>query len=389
MLDSGVAEGRQMRETGHRIADFVARLLARPDEVMLELGAGGELLVARIRAVISALILLLPLIAALGGSDARQVLLGLGAAILVNALAQVWLALARARRRVTWLPYATATYDVTLTTAVLALLSTNDPVAGLNSMVVWCFYALAIAITALRNDGRLTLFAGGLAMLQYATLAWVVFASVEGPEALASVDYGTAAVATQVERLVLLLMMTLLTATIVYRMQRLVELSGRDGLTGLPNRTWLLQRLPRVFSSTRNTGGSLTLALVDIDDFKRINDEIGHLGGDRALRHFAAQLGDVLGDNEVLARIGGQEFVVLLRCPIGSAWERLDRHRRTMAGQRFLPERGDDALHLTFSAGLAAWPADGDATSSLLRVADNRLQQAKRQGRNRVVARDT
>jgi diguanylate cyclase (GGDEF)-like protein len=377
-----------MRDTRHRLGELLSQLLARPDELMLELGAGGELLLARIRAVLSALILLLPLIAAAGGSSSQEVLIGLGAAVFVNAMAQVWLALARSRRRLTWLPYATATYDVTATTGVLVLLSLNDPVSGMNSMIVWCFYAIAIVMTALRNDGRLTLFAGGLAIAQYAVLVWIIFATAATPEILVSVDYGTASVSAQIERLVLLLMISMLTATIVYRMQRLVELSGHDGLTGLPNRSWLLQRLPHVFGATRNAGASLTLALVDIDDFKRINDEIGHLGGDRALRHFAAALAGMIGENEILARIGGQEFVMLLDCPMGSAWERLDRQRRAMAEQRFLPERGADALRITFSAGLAAWPLDGGSTSALMKVADQRLQQAKHEGRNRVVARD-
>src|SRR3546814_8870626 len=89
---------------------------------------------------------------------------------------------------------------------------------------------------------------------------------------LVSFDYGTAAAATQVERLILILMMGLLTSAIVYRMQRLVEMSGNDGLTGLPNRAWLLQGMPRMFETIRDDGGSLTLALLDLDRFKRIND---------------------------------------------------------------------------------------------------------------------
>ncbi|MDQ3495648.1 MAG: GGDEF domain-containing protein [Pseudomonadota bacterium] len=377
-----------MRDTRHRLEELVRQLLSRPDEVMLELGAGGELLVARIRAVLSALVLLLPLIAALGGSSAQEVLIGLGAAVFVNIMAQVWLVLARSRRRLAWLPYATATYDVTATSSVLVLLSLNDPVAGINSMIVWCFYAIAITLTALRNDGRLTLFAGGLAMAQYGLLVWTVFALGPSPERLVSVDYGTASVASQLERLVLLLMITVLTATIVYRMQRLVELSGNDGLTGLPNRTWLLQRMPHLFAMARNSGGSMTLAMLDLDGFKRINDEIGHLGGDRALRHVAAALSEMVGEHEALVRIGGQEFVLVMHCPVGSAWERLDRQRRSLAERPFLPERGDDAFPITFSAGLAAWPQDGGTTSALLRTADRRLEQAKREGRNRVVARD-
>src|SRR3546814_12441999 len=89
-------------------------------------------------------------------------------------------------------------------------------------------------------------------------------------------------------------MMGVLTAAIVYRMQRLVEMSGNDSLTGLPNRAWLLQGMPRMFETIRNDGGSLTLALLDLDRFKRINDEIGHRHGARAIRHFLAAVNEIL-----------------------------------------------------------------------------------------------
>lgn len=365
---------------------IVARLLARPDEVMLEHGAGGELLVAKLRVVISVLILALPLIAGLGGADASQVLLGLAGAVAINIVAQVWLALARSHRRHGWLPYATGTWDVTATSGVLLMLAREDPVAALNSPVVWCFYALAIMLTALRNDGRLVLYVGGLAMLQYALIAVILL--VLAGEPLVSIEAGQATVAGQLERLVLLLMVTLLTCIVVYRMQRILELSGRDGLTGLPNRAWLLQRLPRMFDAARENGHSLTLALLDLDRFKRLNDDFGPRAGDRALRHVAAVLGEMLERNEHLARIGGQEFVIVLRCPIGSAWERLDRTRRLLGETPFLPERSTETVTITFSAGLAAFPQDGANASALLGVADRRLEVAKREGRNRIVALD-
>lgn len=365
-----------------------ATLLSRPDELMLELGASGELLVARVRALLSALVLLLPLINAASGAPIGETVIGLGAAIATNVMAHVWLALARRRRAYRWLPYATGTYDVTTTTAVLVLLAMGDPVSGMNSMVVWCFYLISIAMTALRHDSRLTLYVGALSILQYGLLVWAIFASAPGPDQLVSVDYGSASVAGQVERLVLLLLMTLLTGTIVYRMQRLVELSGSDGLTGLPNRSWLVQHMPRVLERLRRDGGSLTLALLDLDGFKRINDELGHLNGDRAIRQLAATLQLALQANEHLVRLGGQEFVMLLQSPIGSAWERLDRVRRTQAEQPFVPERGSERYTITFSGGLASWPQDGSDIATLLGSADRRLQIAKRDGRNRIAARD-
>lgn len=363
-----------------------ATLFGRPDEVMLELGAGGELLVAKIRALLSLLVLLLPLTAGLGGTSTTQTLIGLGAAVLVNLMAQVWLALARDHRRHHWLPYATSTYDITATTGVLVLLALDDPAAGLNSMVVWCFYLFAIALTALRNDGRLTLYAGVLALVQYAALIGGVLLLAAAP--VLSIDYGTVSLGGQAERLVLLLMMTLLTSTIVFRMQRLIEMSGRDGLTGMPNRAWLLQRLPRMFEAARAEGRSVTIGLVDIDHFKRVYEQVGHLGGDRAIRHIAAHLRGMLGEDEHLARIGGQEFVLVLRCPIGSAWERIERYRRALGERPFQAERSNETVHLAFSAGLAAFPQDGATASALLRSADRRLQEAKRSGRNRAIARD-
>ncbi|MFL6588427.1 MAG: GGDEF domain-containing protein [Luteimonas sp.] len=365
----------------------VATLFGRADEVMLELGAGGELMVARVRAGLSLLILLLPLIAASGGHGTRTVVVGLALAVFANLMAQVWLALARRQRRHPWLPYATASYDISMTTLVLVLLATREPAAALNSVVVWNFYMLAIALTALRNDGRLALYVGGLAVVQYAVLAIALMAGT-GEARPASLGYGVASVAGQVERLLLLAMMTVVACAVVYRMQRLVDLSGRDGLTGLPNRAWLLQHAPRQLADSRREGRSLTLGLLDLDGFRRINADAGPRAGDRAIRGIALRLQTMLEDDESLSRIGGQEFVLLLRCPAGSAWERLDRLRRDMSSESLVVDRDGRPLPLRFSAGLAAFPPDGGDVSALLGVADRRLQQAKRAGRNRVEARD-
>lgn len=377
-----------MRASLSWLRELVATLWSRPDELMLELGASGELLVARLRALLSALILLLPLINGLSGGTTGETIIGLAAAVFTNVAAQVWLALARQRRRHPWLPFATGTYDVTSTTAVLVLLTLEDRVSGINSMVVWAFYLISIAMTALRNDGRLTLYVGGLAMLQHSALALAVFATATSPDQLVSIDYGTATFANQAERLILLLLMTLLTTTIVYRMQRLVEMSGIDGLTGLPTRSWLVNQMPRMFDTAQASGSSVTLAMLDLDRFKRINDDFGHIAGDRAIRHIASEFTKALNENERLARIGGQEFVMVLHCPIGSAWERLDNMRRRLAEQPFVADRNNENVSITISGGLAAWPQDGMDLSGLLATADRRLQHAKRAGRNRILARD-
>lgn len=370
------------------LRDFWQRLLTRPDALMLELGAGGELIVARIRAVLSMLLLLLPLVNLLSGGKHSETMIGLGGVVLAIVMSQVWMALARHTGRYRWLPYATASYDVSLTTLVLVALAFDSPATGLNSMVVWVFYLMSIAMTAVRNDGRLTLYAGMLALVQYAGLILLVFKLVDSPDQLASIEYGTVTVSNQVQRLVLIGLMTGLTATIVYRMQRLVEMSGTDGLTGLPNRTWLMHRFPSMLDATRESGGSLSVCLIDLDYFKRINDGLGHLAGDRALRHVVDVLQQQMEEGDWLTRLGGEEFALMLPMPIGRAWERLELMRRTVASQPFQPESGADMMRLTFSAGVAVWPQDGADLSALLRRADIRLRQAKQEGRNRVLARD-
>ncbi len=370
------------------LRDFWQRLLTRPDALMLELGAGGELIVARLRALLAMLLLLLPLINLLSGGKYSETMIGLVGVVLAIVMSQVWLALARQQGRFLWLPYATATYDVTLTTLVLVALAFDSPATGLNSMVVWVFYLISIAMTALRNDGRLTLYAGLLALLQYALLVLLVFLLVGNPDRLASIEYGTATVSNQVQRMVLIALMTALTTTIVFRMQRLVDMSGTDGLTGLPNRTWLVHRFPSVVDAARESGGSLSVCLIDLDYFKRINDGLGHLAGDRALRHVVDVLQQQLEEKDWLTRLGGEEFALLLPMPLGRAWERLESMRRTVASQPFQPDSGADVMRLTFSAGIAVWPQDGADLSTLLRRADIRLRQAKQEGRNRVLARD-
>lgn len=370
------------------LRDAWRRLLTRPDALMLEHGAGGELLVAKIRAVLAMALLSLPLINLVSGGKFSESMSGMVGAVLVIILSQVWLVLARRPRRYRWLPWATATHDVSLTTLVLALLAVGSPAAGLNSMVVWVFYLIAIGMTALRNDGRLTVYAGVLAFVQYGLFVLAVFALARSPDQLVSIEYGTATASTQIQRLVLIVLMTALTATVAYRMQRLVDMSGTDGLTGLPNRTWLAHRFPSLVDATQASGSSLSVCLIDLDYFKRINDEAGHLAGDRALRHVVEVLRQQLEEGEWLARLGGEEFTLMLPLPIGRAWERLESMRRALASQPFTPEHGAEPMRVTMSAGIASWPQDGADLSTLLRRADLRLRQAKLEGRNRVMARD-
>ena len=371
------------------IGEVLGAVTSRPDKILLEMGAGGELLVARLRAILAALLLLLPLFNAIGGGSTRETLSGLAGAILVNVFSQVWLYLAHRPRRHRWLPFATAAFDVTTTTLVLALLASHHLPAGLNSMVVWAFYLVAIVLTSLRSDGRTTLLAGALALVEYGVLVAAVFMTVDSPEQLISSDYGSVNVATQAQRLVLLAMVTAVTLMVVYRMQRVVELSGTDGLTRLPNRTWLMHGMPRLLEATGRDGGSVSVALLDVDHFRRINEDAGEHAGDRALLHVVAVLQAMLEPGEWLVRLGGEEFALVMPQPLGTAWERVDAMRRLLEQRPFDPGRGHpEPMRLTFSAGVAASPHDGHDLSHLLRRADQRLRTAKQEGGNKVIARE-
>jgi diguanylate cyclase (GGDEF)-like protein len=270
---------------------------------------------------------------------------------------------------------------------LLVLLAFREPSAGLNSVVVWCFYPLVVLATALRNDVRVTLLAGLLAVLQFSLVSCWFLANSKDP--IASVAYGTVYPSTQFQRVVILLASTLVTTLVVARMQRLVQLSGTDGLTGLPNRTFLNLRLPQIIAEARGEGDTLCLALLDLDHFKRINEELGHQCGDRALRHVVETLRGELRREEPMLRVGGEEFVLVLRQPLGAAWERMDMLRRKLEQSPFDPGFGAEPRQVTVSAGMACCPTDAVDVSGLMRNADLRLRTAKRAGRNRVVARDS
>lgn len=357
-----------------------------PDEILLELGADGEVLLARLRLMIATLLMLLPAINFYTGGDQYESLVGIAGVGLAVLLSQVWLTMARRRRRHAWLPYLSACFDVSVVSFVLLLLAFRSPPAGLNSMVAWGCYPLAVLATALRNDIRVTLACGALAVLEFLAISGFFMVVVPGP--MTSEDYGTVHLSTQLQRALLLVASTIITMLIVFRMRRLVQLSGTDGLTGLPNRTFLNHRVPQIIKDARAEGDTLCLALIDLDYFKRINDELGHQAGDRALRHIVETLRMELRREEPLLRVGGEEFVLILRQPLGAGWERMEVLRRKLEATPFTPEDGAEPRKLTFSAGMACCPGDAVDVSGLMRSADLRLRSAKLGGRNRIVARD-
>ncbi|MDC6167982.1 sensor domain-containing diguanylate cyclase [Paucibacter sp. XJ19-41] len=165
--------------------------------------------------------------------------------------------------------------------------------------------------------------------------------------------------------------------------ERLRDQALRDKLTGLRNRRFLDESLPRELARARREGGSLALMLIDVDHFKRFNDQHGHEAGDQVLAAVGRCLSAQTRQEDLACRYGGEEFVVVLpRADLASAAARAEALRAAIAALPLLV--GAQQLQVTASFGLAAYPGHGPDAAQLLAAADAALYEAKRAGRNRL-----
>lgn len=163
----------------------------------------------------------------------------------------------------------------------------------------------------------------------------------------------------------------------------LQEQAIRDGLTGLYNRRYLDETLEREAARARREGSPLSLVMIDIDHFKRVNDTFGHQLGDEALRQLAATLAADVRIEDVACRYGGEEFLILLpNMPLSAAAARAEAWRRKVEGL-VVRHDGND-VRISISVGVAACPEHGSTPDELTRCADQALYVAKAGGRNRV-----
>lgn len=158
-----------------------------------------------------------------------------------------------------------------------------------------------------------------------------------------------------------------------------------DPLTGLPNRRRLEQDLQRLLKLADRYRSGLCIAVVDLDEFKKLNDRFGHAAGDRVLCTVAAHLKDALRGEDTVARVGGEEFVVaMLGMRREDAVQRLGAILAALAGTEQQVE--GHVLRVGACAGIAEYGRDGDDFEQLYRAADGALRRAKMSGRGRVVA---
>lgn len=231
----------------------------------------------------------------------------------------------------------------------------------------------------------------GMAMAPGAPLGWLLIRSVSGASPAAELAgepglylymaFGT---------LVIFALFGFILGDKEDRLERsnraLEDLAITDGLTGLRNRRYFQARLDEEQAERRRTGVPLALAIIDLDYFKRVNDQHGHVAGDDVLVNVARAISSVTRQGETEARVGGEEFAILLPGSDADAGRDAAERVRSAIAAAETRLRGGTVLRITASAGVASTAEMPDATSAeLYSAADRALYDAKAAGRNRTV----
>ena len=168
--------------------------------------------------------------------------------------------------------------------------------------------------------------------------------------------------------------------------EEIYRLTIIDALTDIHNKRYFLEFLGRELGYTTRYHRYLSLAMIDLDRFKSVNDQMGHLAGDVALRDLAACVKHTVRKGDLIARYGGEEFAVVMpETTSEGGWKFAERLRALVENHPFRYE--DKTFHMTVSVGIASSNGESWITSNeLIRQADEKLYQAKQEGRNRVVA---
>lgn len=160
--------------------------------------------------------------------------------------------------------------------------------------------------------------------------------------------------------------------------QQEMLLAREDSLTALPNRRWIDEKVSQTLSESQRSGEKFALIILDINDFKQVNDLYGHSAGDNVLAELARRLTQAVRESDFAGRLGGDEFIILARqIETGELLTQMvDRIRQQLNGKMMLSGSGND-IDISVSIGAAVFPADGDSMDTLLGSADASMYRDK------------
>jgi diguanylate cyclase (GGDEF)-like protein len=178
---------------------------------------------------------------------------------------------------------------------------------------------------------------------------------------------------------------TMLAADIRFAVDKIKQVSDTDELTGSYNMRAFSSMLQRSFRQAVRYGHALSVVMIDSDNLKQVNDKHGHESGNRLLQHLVRCIREQLRGSDVMARFGGDEFILLLpETNSKGALDVAERIRKAVESSRFDVRSGD--TNITVSLGIASYPEDGANLDVILDKADKAMYRSKQRGRNRVVA---
>jgi diguanylate cyclase (GGDEF)-like protein/PAS domain S-box-containing protein len=163
--------------------------------------------------------------------------------------------------------------------------------------------------------------------------------------------------------------------------EKMAHLAQHDALTNLPNRALLNDRISQAIALAKRSNSNLALLFLDLDNFKHINDSLGHGVGDQLLQAVALRLSDCVRSADTVSRLGGDEFVVLLS-ESQSAEDAALTAEKILNALAAPHSIGEQQLHITSSIGISTYPKDAEDAQSLIKNADTAMYQAKEEGRN-------
>jgi diguanylate cyclase (GGDEF)-like protein len=167
--------------------------------------------------------------------------------------------------------------------------------------------------------------------------------------------------------------------------EKLESMSTTDGLTGVYNRRYLEQQLPKEIELAKRYKSFLSICIIDIDDFKHYNDKNGHLAGDDCLKKVAEVISSTIRSGDIVARYGGEEFLVILPATDkNGAFIAAEKIRKNIEQTKFENASNQPLGKVTVSIGVATYPTDAQDYIKLIEAADQFLYKAKTSGKNKV-----